>query len=203
MRIPYLFVTTVVAALLGPSYGGADEVRFFEQDGVTYRETRRVVQRPTCETRMQTVDQTVYRQEKVSELRDTTRTWWAKVTEYQCEARLVGRWNPLVQPHFENRLVPRTRWEQRCEVVRVPVTCCRLVPEARTVQMPVATRRMVNEEVISRVAVGRTPSPVSPGHLAPIPNPPAAQRVGGLARLDNDPPRRGVSTAWRPSSPVR
>lgn len=193
---------------------GASEVRYYEQNGVTYRETRQVVQRPVCETEMRPTTQTVYRQEQATEMRETTRTWWSPVTEQAYEAVWMGRWNPFVEPHVVYRPVTRTRWEARTETVQAPVTVSRWVPHTQTKEMPVTVQRMVPEEVVSRVAVGtpRVPTvasrPAAPlassgGALAPIPRPmPTAGPVGGVARLDNDPPRQGVSTAWRPSTPT-
>ncbi len=193
---------------------GAGEVRYYEQNGVTYRETRQVVQRPVYETEMRPTTQTVYRQEQVTETRETTRTWWSPVTEQVCEAVWMGRWNPFVEPYIVYRPTTRTRWEARTETVQAPVTVSRWVPQTQTTEVPVTVQRMVPEEVVSRVAVGtrgvptvasRAASPFasSGGALAPIPRPmPTAGPVGGVARLDNDPPRQGVNTAWRPSTPT-
>jgi hypothetical protein len=82
--------------------------------------------------------------------------------------------------------VPITRWEYRTDVVQVPVARTEWIPEQRTVQVPVTTRRMVNEEVITRVAVRAVPPSVA-----------AAQRdgIGGVACLESDPPR--TSTGWQ------
>lgn len=202
MSHPQLLAAAVITCLVCTPSAGGDEVRYYEKDGVTYRETRQVVRRPVCETQLRPSTQTVYREEQTSELRETQRTWWSPVTEYRCEAYWVGRWNPLVEPCLAYRMVPRTRWEQRTEVVQVPVTCRRLVPETRTVQVPVSTRRMVDEEVITRVAVGGVRS-AAPVVLSPTPTVSRPERVGGVARLDKDPPRQGVSTAWRESATPR
>ena len=202
MSHPQLLAAAVITCLVCTPSAGGDEVRYYEKDGVTYRETRQVVRRPVCETQLRPSTQTVYREEQTSELRETQRTWWSPVTEYRCDAYWVGRWNPLVEPCLAYRMVPRTRWEQRTEVVQVPVTCRRLVPETRTVQVPVSTRRMVDEEVITRVAVGGVRS-AAPVVLSPTPTVSRPERVGGVARLDKDPPRQGVSTAWRESATTR
>jgi hypothetical protein len=197
-----LAVLAITGLVSAPSAGG-DEVRYYDQDGVTYRETRRVVLRPVCEAQLRPSTQTVYREEQTSEVRETVRTWWSPVTEYRCEAYWAGRWNPLVEPYLAYRMVPQTHWESRTEVVRVPVTCRRLVPETRTVQVPVTTRRIVTEEVITRVAVNGGGS-ATPPVLSPTPTLAEPVQVGGLARLDRkDPPREGVSTAWRRSTTTR
>ena len=197
-----LLAAAAVICLVGSPSAGGDEVRYYDQDGTTYRETRRVVRRPVCETQLRPSTQTVYREQQSSELRDTIRKSWTPVTEYRCEARWVGRWNPFAVPYLAYRTVPRTSWEYRTEVTQVPVTYRRLVPETRTVQVPVTTRRMVTEEVITRVAVAGRLSPGSQV-LSPTPTPSGSERVGGVARLDKDPPRRGVSTAWRAVGPTR
>jgi len=203
-----LFVVTAVLGFLvcpGPAEAIGDEVRYYEKDGVTYRETRRIVQRPVRETRMQSSTETVYRDETSCEFRETYRTRWIPVTEYRYEPHLVGRWNPFVTPYLTSRLVPRTHWEQQTETISVPVTCRRLVPETRTVQVPVAVVRTVPEEVITRTAVGPAAS-AKLATLAAAPQTPKLARseaVGGVARLDNDPPRQGVSTAWRASTTLR
>ena len=180
----------------------ADEVRYYDEGGVTYRETRRVVRRPICESQLRPSTQTVYREQRSCELRDTLRTSWTPVTEYRCEAHWVGRWNPFAEPYLAYRMVPQTRWEHRSEVVQVPVTSRRLVPETRTVQVPVVTRRMVTEEVITRVALGGRGTSAAP-LLSPTPTPSPLERIGGVARLDKDPPRQGASTAWRRSTTIR
>ena len=202
MFVRQLLAVTVFTFLVGPALTTADEVRYYEKNGTTYRETRRIVHRPVTETELRQSTETVYRQQRTSEFREQVRTWWSPVTEYQCETYLVGRWNPLVQPYFSSRFVPRTRWEQRTEVVEVPVTRCRLVPESRTVEVPVTVRRWVPEEVITRMAVsGQSPAILSP--LSPTPTLTGGDQIGGVARLDNDPPRQGVNTAWRASATPR
>jgi hypothetical protein len=193
----------VIACLVLTSHAVGDEVRYYTEGGITYRETSRVVRRPVCETEMRETTKTVYREELSSETRETVRTWWSPVTEYRCEAYWEGRWNPLVEPSLSYRFVPETRWECKSEVIQEPVTCRRLVPETRTVQVPVTTRRMVTEEVISRVAVGGNQAGASALSLSPTPTPIQTEQIGGVARLDKDPPRQGVSTAWRASDPIR
>ncbi|HBO45072.1 MAG TPA: hypothetical protein DD670_14305 [Planctomycetaceae bacterium] len=199
---------------------GSEEVRYFEKDGVTYRETRRVVQRPVYETKTQQSTQTVYREQNITEVRDTVQQRWTKVTEYRWEAFWADRWNPFSQPYLAYRQVPYTRWESSTETVKVPVVSRRVVPEQRVVNVPVTTQRMVEEEVISRVAVGgptmtmvpvasaapaRTTvpwtEPARTAQMVPIHRPTGS--IGGVARHDNDPPRQGTNTAWRSSNSVQ
>ncbi len=171
----------IVWAVAGlPGLGWASD-RYFEKDGVTYRETRQVVQRPVTTTRYETRQTTVYRPQYRTELRDTYRTYQVPVTEYQWTTRMRGRWNPFTRPYLSHELVPVTRWECRSEVNQVPVTAAEWVPETRTVQVPVTTQQIAQEEVIRRVVVNGQPS--------------RGNAVGGIAQLDGDPPRQ--STGWR------
>lgn len=212
MRVSRSILVLTFLGAVGALSVRANEVRYYEQNGITYRETRQVVHRPVYQTEMRPTTQTVYRQEQTTEVRETTRTWWSPVTDHVCEAVWMGRWNPFVQPYLVYRPTTRTRWEARTETVQAPVTVSRWVPQTQTTETAVTVQRMVPEEIVSRVAVGHsgvptvaaTPAapPVVGRALAPVPTPmPSPSPIGGVARLDNDPPRRGANTAWRPSTP--
>lgn len=152
--LPLIAVLSMAPAGLGR----ADDVRYYEKDGVTYCETRRVVQQRVPQTRVEQRPQTLYREQYTTEVRDSVRTSWTPVTEYQTETVLVGRWNPFVDPYYEYHTVPTVRWERKTEVVKTPVTCRKLVPETKTVACPVTTWQTVDKEVISRFAVTGRPS---------------------------------------------
>jgi len=199
------FSGVLAVCCLGSTALGAEEVRYYEKDGVTYRETRCVVERPFVETRTEQTTQTVYREETVTELRDTVRQRWTPVTEYRWEAVWVGRWNPFVPPYLAYRYVPRTRWECSTETVKTPLVSRRLVPQTQTLQVPVTRQRMVQQEVITRVAVSGSPAPQAPwtqpaatAQLAPIARN-LSGPIGGVARLESAPPRQGTRTAWHNS----
>jgi len=194
-------MAALAVLLLGAGRARADEVRYYERDGVTYCETRRTVQERVPQSRMEDRTQTVYREECTTEMRETTRVHRTPVTEYRWEAYWVGRWNPLVKPYLAYRYVPRTHWQERTEVVKVPVAIRRSVPETRTVRQPVAGWRTVQREVVSRVAVAGTPTATP---LTPIQAPALARRgqIGGVSRVDGAPPRYGANTAWRASAPT-
>lgn len=228
--------------ILGIAWATADEVRYFEQNGVTIRETKQVVQRPVCEVQWQPTSRTVYREQISTEYRDQVRTTWAPVTQYRCQTYLQGQACPSGQPYYATCLVPETRWEARSETIKTPVVCRRWVPQNETVQTPVTTQRMVSQEVVTRVAVNAKNEPLTaatcrvacsmncqpcPASCAPclprcptvacapascctpvqpyaawgLQNPTAAptEQVGGVARLEQDPPRYGDSAAWRAS----
>ena len=197
MRRKLLLATSIV--FLVSQTASADDVRYYTENGVTYRETRRVVRRPVSETRLERREETVYRERTVTEYQETTRVCSVPVTEYRWEAHWAGRWNPFRQPYLEYRLVPYTYCKPRTEVVRVPVVRREMVPEKRIVQVPVTTLRFVEEEQISRVAVsggsnGLSPTS-SPSYIA------SRDRIGGVSRLESDPPRYGNS-GWRSAGTV-
>jgi hypothetical protein len=202
MVLRQLLAAAAVVGLLTPRGSRGDDARYVQQGGTLYRETRSVVNRPVVETRMQETTQTAYREEVTTQMRPTCRTYWTPVTQYHCEAYLANRWNPLAIPYLAYRMVPQTHWECRAETVQTPVTCRRLVPFSQKVCHPVTVCRMVPEEVTTRVAVrGPTPTVAS---VAPQPAAPTRyEQIGGIAILDKDPPREGVSTAWRPSETLR
>lgn len=196
-----LFAVAIVC-LLGQGVTGAEEVRYYEKDGVTYCETRQMVEERVPETRLEERSQTVFRSKPITEMKTAVRKCWTPVTEQTWEAFWVGRWNPFVQPYLAYRRVPRTRWEEKTETVQIPVTKYEVVPETQKIQLPVTAYRSVQKEVITRVAVSGRPTTVSPQGNSPAI---IAQRqqVGGLRRLDSDPPRYGASPGWQPASTLR
>jgi hypothetical protein len=146
----------------------ADEVRYVQQNGVTYRETRRTVREPAADVVWQDQQQTIYREQYTTEMRDTVRTTYVPVTQYQSEPRWHGWWNPFREPELAYHSVPRTHWEARTETVRVPVTYRQYIPETQTVRVPVRSLGFVEKEKIDRVAVSpTTPAIPTPGNSTP------------------------------------
>jgi hypothetical protein len=209
MLIRQLIIIPALTSISLLSSLGADEVRYFELGGITYRETRRTVQRPVWETKMQQTTRTVYKEEYYTETKDVTQVYWCPVTTYRAETYWVGRWNPFVEPYLATEWIPETCWQQHTQVLKMPVTCRRLVPQTQTVQAPVNTQKYVSQEVVSRVAVSG-PAPQVVPQAAPAATPTLVRRasgsigygepIGGIARLNQDPPRYGVGAAWRASS---
>ena len=206
MAIRRLVAAALFAAFVGAGSIRADEVRYYENNGVTWRETRRTVEDRVPVSRMEERTETVYREEFATEMRATPRTSRTPVTEYRWEAFWVGRWNPLAQPYPAYRYVPHTRWETRTETVQVPVNTRRLVPETRVVRGPVGGFQTVQREVVSRVPMGGSRTFVAgtlaAGPMTPVQTPAVAQRpeIGGISRMESDPPRYGTATAWRAST---
>jgi hypothetical protein len=186
----------------GASRCAAQETRYYVENGVTYRETRQTLQQPVWTTEYQSRQQTVLRPRVTSEHRDVTRSWYVPVTEYSWQQRWERGWNPFRPPVLTQRYLPQTRWELRSDTVRVPVTRYDYVPETTTVQTPVTVQRYADQQIVTRVPVGG-PAPASGAGGAQVAGDPFAQpsaglAVGGVARLDRDPP----ATGWRPSGTV-
>lgn len=174
-------LTIVLLALGAPAICRADDVRYYDQNGVTIRETRQVVQHPVVETRMETRQQTVYLDQYKTQTQAVQRTYQIPITEYYWEAYWANRWNPFEQPYIAYRYVPRVRWELRTETVQTPVAVHEVVPTTQTVQVPVTTQRFVDEELISRMPVGGKPAD------------PFAQGATSVARRDTLTPVPGSS----------
>jgi hypothetical protein len=139
----------------------------------------------------------VYREQYQTEIDESVRQVLTPVTEYRWVTVLKGRWNPFVQPYLAHELRPVRRWESRQHIIRTPVRHRELVPVTSTVQVPVTTHRMAESEVITRVAVSGSPSSTPAANVASAgPD----NGLGGVARLENDPPRRGAG--WRAAGEV-
>ena len=160
----------------------ADDVRYFEKDGVTYRETRQVeVRRPVVETKIEARDCTVYRDKFTTEVQDTPRSIPVAITEYHWVPVWHRPWNPFAAPYLTYQMAPQTRWETRNDTVKTSVTRRQVVPEKITQQVPVTSQRFVEDEIISRVAVSTRPAGTTPpaAVAAPAATPPADPVAGG------------------------
>ncbi len=164
-----LWTIAVVGAMSCQAASAAD-TREYVENGVQYRETRHTVARAVPVTEYRDHTQLHWRSQITTETHDRLHTVHTPVTEYQWVTRLHGRWNPFVQPYYSQQFVPVTRWHAQTQVVSTLVTRHQMVPEVKTVKVPVTQYRIANEEVTHRVAVAG---------------------VGGLAKLENDPPRSG------------
>lgn len=161
----------------------AEDVRYVERNGITYREVVQKIKKPVSETTYQTHTEQILQERYTTDMSETQRVYLAPVTEYQWEAYTPLTLNPFAPPRVAYRWVPRTRYEQRVETVRTPVTRRELVPAERTVSRPVTTLRMVEEEQVTRIAIA--PPPQSAPSVA------SRQAIGGVSNLQSDPPRVG------------
>ncbi len=147
-----------VCLVAGTEPARTQEIRYFERDGITYREVlgvppvAQITQNPQCAP-------IVYRPQIYIENRAIVRTYWLPVTEYRWETRWVNRWNPFAEPYQELRYVPVTRWEYRTEVVEVPVACQRWVAESAPAGTATYAAAYPGSSV---VAVAGLPAPYAP-----------------------------------------
>jgi len=188
-------IMAVLSLVALPGMVPGDEVTFEQQDGTTYRVTRRVVKTPVTYTEWKEHTETVYIEQYVTEQRDSYRTVYAPLTEYRCEPRWHDWWNPLSRTHIAYHMKPVTRWETRAEKYRAPVTYRRVVPETRIVRTPSSKVRLeAREQIVSRIPVtSRIPvaqrRPLASGIVRDLRG---GEPVGGISRLERDPPRRGT-----------
>jgi hypothetical protein len=152
-------------------------------DGIRYRVTKQIIQRPVSKTEWDQQQQTVFRERYETQWHTNYRTYLTPVTEYRQELYLANRWNPLAMPYWTYRYVPVTRWESRHEPYSVPLAQRTLVPEQQTVHIPRTTTQMATEEQISKVAIG--PS-TSGGWTAAGSGTAVARKeaIGGVKKLD-------------------
>ncbi|MBN1852816.1 MAG: hypothetical protein JW829_08830 [Pirellulales bacterium] len=195
-------VSVLMACLASAAYG--EEIRYYQGDnGATYQETRRFVQRPVVTTEWEEQQRTTYRQELRQEIREVWRTCYLPVTEHCWVSRLHGRWNPFITPYYTHHLLPVTRWEPRAEVVKLPTWRTEWVPQNQTERVPLTRQRMVESEVVERSVVSNPTSAlggsvvarstdIGPTRIARQP----PYHYGGIA-LTSDPPRQ--ATGWRSS----
>ena len=208
MRNRHPLAVALAAPLILCASAMADEVRDYEENGVTYRETRRQVSEPVTEIQCVEQQRTVgFREQLNVQMCDQSRAYIVPVTEYRVESYWRGRFNPFVQPYLAQRLVPYTRYETRVETVKTPVATRELLPITSTVKVPVTTQRVVQREIVSRVAISGSPSrPVQAPSSDPFSSPSAvASRpatFGGVQQMDKTQnwgaPRSAVGGAPRP-----
>ncbi len=185
---PFPIVIALSAVVtLASSAVAQNNVRYFEKDGMTYRESRSVVKRPVVQTELQPRERVTYREQVSTSYEPRARTIYTPVTTYQWQARWQDVLNPFKPATMAYQLVPQTHWQAHVEQVETPVTRRELVPQREVVDVPVTTRRYVDEEIIRRTVV----NPRGSTSVA------RRENIGGVTRLENDPPREG--TNWRPA----
>ncbi len=172
--------------LCWPLVGRADDVKYYDKDGVTYCETTRTVHRPIVETHYVDQQQTVYTEQLQTQIQTSQRIVQVPVWEYVSEPYWVNRWNPFATPYLAYRTVPRLRWESRTQQVQTPVVQRQVIPQQRTVKVPITTQRFVDDQQISRVAVAVKPAdPLAPGNTAVANGAAAPQNPAGGTLLDS------------------
>jgi|GEM_PF-6480603 len=149
--------------------------------------------RAVVEQSVAQVQQTFYREQYTTEMQDSNQLVYDPVVHYQWTSRWHNWWNPFAEPYVTYQLEPQTVWQPRWQVVRLPVTRRELIPETRTVQVP--ARRLGFEPLPPDTRLAEAPPPAAPVKTPALVDVPSRQPFGGIARLENDPPRYGTGTS--------
>lgn len=164
----------------------AVDVRYYDENGVRFQETRYQVRQPVREVR--TVDQ------PVTEYQTTFRTAWeprtvtsvVPVTQYEVVPRLHDWWRIFGEPYVAYHLEPYTVWTSVTHSTSVPVTRQETQPQTRTVRLAVPQLRFETQERVTRVALGPSSNfangdPSRPTTVAEVtvPQPSIAQAAPG------------------------
>jgi hypothetical protein len=183
-----------------PTVGSAPVVNEVVRDGVTFRETRQVVEQMMPVTTMQDQQQRVMTPKVSTETVAHQQVYSIPVTQYEIVPVLHGRWNPFIEPYYtyETQLV--TRYQEQTVNVQIPVTKSEWVAETKTVQVPVTEYKMAKQEIVTTVAL--TGGDANKTFASTQPN---TQRPVSLQPLGSQPtpaiasqPTNGYSTAASP-----
>jgi hypothetical protein len=142
-----------LAALATP-VAVAQEPRYFVENGIQYRETTQVMQRPITETKYQPHETSGVAPRYTTDMQESVRTYQVPVVEQQWVPGLQRTWNVFAPPVLSYRLMPVTRWETRTETVRLPVTKVEYVPTKSVVQVPITNTHIAEERIVRREAIG-------------------------------------------------
>jgi hypothetical protein len=136
-----------------PTVGSAPVVNEVVRDGITYRETKQIVEQMMPVTTMKDQQQTVMTPKVSTETVAHQQVYSIPVTQYEVVPVLHGRWNPFAEPYYtyETQLV--TRYQEQTVNVQIPVTKSEWVTETKTVQVPVTEYKMAKQEIVTTVAL--------------------------------------------------
>ena len=180
--------------VLASTFADAQQtVRYYTENGVTYKEVRTTRSRPVLERRLESRERTVYREQYSTQTEPQLQTVHTPVTTYRWQGRWHDVLNPFSPPYLGYHLVPQTHWESRVQQVNATVTRRELLPEKQVINVPVTTQRYVNDEVIHRTVIS-TP----PGAGSVVPAVASRAAIGGISQVQSDPPREG--SQWRAST---
>lgn len=157
----------------------AQDVRLVQQNGNQFVESTQTVRQPVANTTVQRQEQTVYREEYITQMNEAQQTYLAPVTEYHWEPRVHGRLNPFRPKTVSYHLVPRTRWEPRTHTVRTPVTTRQLRPETRVVEIPHRQLGFSQQQQTTRTALA--PSGSAVGGTTVVTTPSSAPASNSIA----------------------
>ena len=169
----------------------------YGQNGSNYQNVTQTLRTPVAATHMEEQEQTVYRQQIETQIYKSQRNVLVPITEYQWTPKMHGRLNPFRPATVSYSLVPQTRWQMHTQTVQTPVTRTQWVPEKRLVQIPVTTLRIENREQLVRRPAAAQSVPLVRQAMAISSN-----TIGGVARMESDPPRHGSSLQSQASQSI-
>lgn len=135
----------------------AQTSRIVTENGITYRETRQIVQHPVSTIENFPHQETTYKLKTETKREKRMETVYVPVTHQVWERRVDNWWNLLADPAVSYHPVVVTQWQLQQREVEVPVTTQTYVPETRVVQKPTRVLRFEKRENVSRVAVSTPP----------------------------------------------
>ena len=135
-----------------------ETVRYYEKDGLMYREKTIKIQHPVQEMNYKEVTETVNRDRYYTELKPYVRNSYVPVTTYAWHPEYVGKWNPFEQPHVAYRPVPKVSWSVQPQTIQVPVTRRVTTPEKRIRKVPQTSLKYVEREYVQTIPVGPAPT---------------------------------------------
>lgn len=185
--------TLVIAALISAAAAAsAQDVKDVEENGILYRETRQVVKQVIPDTRLEERDFTIMEQNVSTEIKEVDRVYPVPVTEYQWVPYWQRSLNPFSQPFLAYRQVAVTRWENRSERVRVPITT-RQPPTPKVVKQSVpVTQNIIAERIqVTRVPI-RVTNPALARANAPAGAPLMSMRSAGTTTGSSPPQLSGA-----------
>jgi hypothetical protein len=156
ITIGWLVVLVGVMASTNEAAMGQD--RFYEQDGLLIRETRAVERVPVVKIQWEERQQLVNTEQFQTVYRAVPETIRTPVVDYQFRASGAA-WD--VNPKgtiIPGTWYPYTRWNAQVQNRPVPQSVRQVVPEWRTVKVPVRTLGFMEQERTERVVLGPAPT---------------------------------------------
>lgn len=190
----------------------AEEVRYYEENGITYRETRAVAREPVrtpvatqpAKPAAVPLARPAAQPQATTQQREFLRTCYVPTTYYVAENYWVGLWNPFDEPYIETRYRPVTFYRAQTQRVTLPVAVCAPQTQVACAAVPQTECR----QTVSRVAVATGPGDVAgASQLArtsgPRPADPASRAsVPLLAAKPARPPAYTASSGIAPPSSI-
>ncbi len=155
LRLAALVIATAATGWCDPPTTPPEgpTVRYFEHNGVTYREVREVHRRPVWGYEWESQTRTVYQPQRDVEQRTINRQVAVPRQRTVEQVRWHNRFNPLARPYPVRVKVPTVEYEWTTQQVTVPVESVRMVPVEQTVQVPVWREKLVDEPIVRHAAV--------------------------------------------------